>query len=104
MFNTTSRIDVNGYLLQEFIQEDLHIICQCLEQYTDYKGLNNEIREICQLSLPNAQRTTNDYTKTHNRNDTAQMISPNLQCCSPPTYTNDTINSTTDAQATIVLA
>ena len=26
------------------------------------------------------------------------MISPNLQGCSPPTYTNDTINSTTDAQ------
>jgi hypothetical protein len=43
MFNTTSRIDVNGYWLQEFIQEDLHIICQCLEQYTDYKRLNNKI-------------------------------------------------------------
>jgi hypothetical protein len=56
MFNTTSRIDVNGYLLQEFIQEDLHIICQCLKQYADYKGLNNKIREICQLSLPNAQK------------------------------------------------
>jgi hypothetical protein len=75
-----------------------YIICQCLEQYTNYKGLNNKIREICQLCLPNAQRTTKDYTKTHNRNDTAHMISPNLQGCSPPTYTNDTINSTTDAQ------
>jgi hypothetical protein len=98
MFNTTSRIDVNGYLLNEFIQEDLHIICQCLEQYTDYKRLNNKIRETCQLSLLNAQRTTKDYTKTRNHNDTAHMISPNLQGCSPPTYTNDTINSTTDAQ------
>jgi len=99
MFNTTSRIDVNGYLLPEFIQEDLHIICQCLEQYTDYKGLNNKIREMCRLSLPNAQRITKDYTKTHNHNDTANMISSNLQGCSPPTYTNDTINSTTDTQS-----
>ena len=98
MFNTTSRIDVNGYWLQEFIQEDLHIICQCLEQYTDYKKLNNKIRETCQLSLPIAQRTTKDYTKTRNHNDTAHMISPNLQGWSPPTYTNDTIKSTTDAQ------
>ena len=98
MFNTTSRIDVNGYWLQEFIQEDLHIICQCLEQYTDYKRLNNKIRETCQLSLPIAQRTTKEYTKTRNHNDTAHMISPNLQGWSPPTYTNDTIKSTTDAQ------
>ena len=98
MFNTTSRIDVNGYWLQEFIQEDLHIICQCLEQYTDYKRLNNKIRETCQLSLPIAQRTAKEYTKTRNHNDTAHMISPNLQGWSPPTYTNDTIKSTTDAQ------
>ena len=76
----------------------MHIICQCLEQYTDYKRLNNKIRETCQLSLPNVQRTTKDYTKTHNHNDTAHTISPNLQGCSPSTYTNDTINSTTDAQ------
>jgi hypothetical protein len=100
MFNTTSRIDVNGYWLQEFIQEDLHIICQCLEQYTDYKRLNNKIRETCQLSLPIAQRTTKEYTKTRNHNDTAHMISPNLQGWSPPTYTNDTINSVFYSQYT----
>ena len=39
-----------------------------------------------------------EQSKTRNHNDTAHMISPNLQGCSPPTYTNDTINSTTDAQ------
>jgi hypothetical protein len=41
------------------------------EEHIYYKRLNNKIRETCQLSLPNAQRTTKDYTKTHNHNDTA---------------------------------
>jgi hypothetical protein len=48
----------------------------------------NSFYLTCQLSLPNAQRTTKDYTKTRNHNDTANMISPNLQGYSPPTYTN----------------
>jgi hypothetical protein len=57
LFNTTSRIDVNGYKLDEFIQNHLETICDKMKDAIDYKTLNRKIGEICKRSLTNVQNT-----------------------------------------------
>jgi hypothetical protein len=62
LFNTTSRIDVNGYKLDEFIQSHLEPICDKMKDAIDFKTLNRKIGEICKRSLTNVQNTKDSET------------------------------------------
>ena len=69
LFNTTSRIDVNGYKLDEFIQSHLETICDKMKDVIDYKTLNRNIGEIFKRSLINVQNTKNSETiHSHSQN------------------------------------
>lgn len=50
MFNTTCRIDANGYMVQTFIQEDLDKICEELLVNKSSSELNNKIKQMCKLT------------------------------------------------------
>ncbi|CAC5407006.1 unnamed protein product [Mytilus coruscus] len=50
MFNTTCRIDANGYMVQRFIQEDLSKICEELRSNKSCSQLNDKIKQMCKLT------------------------------------------------------
>ena len=75
LFNTTSRIDVNGYKLDEFIQSHLETICDKMKDVIDYKTLNRKIGEICKRSLTNVQNTKDSETiHSHSQNSCSKTI------------------------------
>jgi len=75
LFNTTSRIDVNGYKLDEFIQNHLETICDKMKGAIDYKTLNKKIGEICKRSLTNVQNTKDSETiHSHSQNSCSKSI------------------------------
>jgi hypothetical protein len=75
LFNTTSRIDVNGYKLDEFIQNHLETICDKIKGVINYKILNRKIGEICKRSLTNVQNTKDSETiHSHSQNSCSKTI------------------------------
>jgi hypothetical protein len=75
LFNTTSRIDVNGYKLDEFIQSHLETICDKMKNVIDYKTLNRKIGEIYKRSLTNVQNTKDSETiHSHSQNSCSKTI------------------------------
>ena len=63
MFNTTSRIDVNGYMLNAFITNDLKKICAPLTTDKSYVYLNDKIRSICRSTIGSIEITDNAGAK-----------------------------------------
>ena len=52
MFNTTCKIDANGYMLQDFISKDLLNICEDFKADKSYKNINMQIKNICLRQQP----------------------------------------------------
>ncbi|CAC5407694.1 unnamed protein product [Mytilus coruscus] len=50
MFNTTCRIDANGYVLQDFISKDLHNIFEDFKAEKSYKNINMQLKSICKTA------------------------------------------------------
>ncbi|XP_063442719.1 putative uncharacterized protein DDB_G0282133 [Mytilus trossulus] len=67
MFNTTSRMDINGRQYQQFICEDLPEIIKTIDM-ANVKQINEKIIEICELVLSN-QAVTEYSSKNHNTED-----------------------------------
>ncbi|CAC5358967.1 unnamed protein product [Mytilus coruscus] len=63
MFNTTCRIDANGYMLQTFIQEDLHKICQELQSNKSCSHLNEKIKQMCLFTIGQINNPQNGQSK-----------------------------------------
>ena len=75
LFNTTSRIDVNGYKVDEFMQNHLETICDKMKGVINYKTLNRKIGEICKRSLTNVQNTKDSETiHSHSQNSCSKPI------------------------------
>jgi hypothetical protein len=52
LFNTTNMVDINGYMLSEFISTDLPMICKACKKFLNLKHLNDKIRNVwCSLFL-----------------------------------------------------
>ncbi|CAC5424745.1 unnamed protein product [Mytilus coruscus] len=63
MFNTTCRIDANGYMVQRVIQEDLSKICEELRSNKSCSQLNDKIKQMCKLTKNQINNPKKGQTK-----------------------------------------
>lgn len=63
MFNTTCRVNANGYMVQTFIQEDLSKICEELQSNTSCSQLNDKIKQMCMFTLDQINNPQNGQAK-----------------------------------------
>ncbi|KAH3855210.1 hypothetical protein DPMN_097774 [Dreissena polymorpha] len=66
LYQTTSRIGVNGKNEMKFLQEDLPVICEALKHNYDLKTYNEKIASICQAAL-NMLESENQETRLDKR-------------------------------------
>lgn len=62
-YNTTSRIEVNGWRYQIFMEDDLPLIMECFNREPNLRTINHAISKWCESTLANLKAQPNNKAK-----------------------------------------
>ncbi|CAC5396965.1 unnamed protein product [Mytilus coruscus] len=68
-YKNTTKIDANGYMLQDFISKDLHNIFEDFKADKSYKNINMQIKNICKTAKEHL-----DKASTKHKTDSSKAI------------------------------
>jgi hypothetical protein len=76
-------VDINGYMLSEFISTDLPMICKACKKFLNLKHLNDKIRNVCRDMLDGVNKDEHNESSNHIGPQRAQNAEDNIKAKLP---------------------